>query len=167
MRTKPFSFSLLLLFCLCSIFVVKGFFVNPTTKTSITATKSLDLVQSFQNSQRMHTFVSPPNQNRRRVRAQQLSMLDDATIGGILAGVSGLSLGIGAMIFTEGQQERRRERQAQNRSNMFTNDTANIPTTMESSATITEDTPGSIPSSSTDGANSEKRPKEEVSDDGW
>ncbi len=141
--------------------------MSPTTKTGLTATKSLDLVQSFHNSQRMHNFVSPPNQNRRRVRAQQLSMLDDATIGGILAGVSGLSLGIGAMIFTEGQQERRRERQAQKRSNMFNNDTANIPTSMEASATITEDTPGSMPSSSTDGANPEKRPKEEVSDDGW
>merc|ERR1712146_842237 len=140
-----------------------GFFVNPTTKTSITATKSLDLVQSFQNSQRMHNFVSPPNQNRRRARAQQVSMLDDATIGGILAGVSGLSLGIGAMVFTEVQQERRRERQAQKRTDMFTNRPADNPTNIESSATVTEDTPGSVPTSS----NQDNRPKEEVSDDGW
>ena len=103
------------------------------------------------------------NTGKSRGRAQQVSMLDDATIGGILAGVSGLSLGIGAMVFTEGQQERRRERQAQKRTDMFTNRPADNPTNIESSATVTEDTPGSVPTNS----NQDNRPKEEVSDDGW
>merc|ERR1712146_541444 len=146
------------LFLFSQCFSVNGFFTGSSFSQTVVPLHHGDTSRTI-------NLVS--NTGKSRGRAQQVSMLDDATIGGILAGVSGLSLGIGAMIFTEGQQERRRERQAQKRSDMYNNDTASIPTSMESSATITEDTPGSMPSSSTDGANPEKRPKEEVSDDGW
>lgn len=37
--------------------------------------------------------------------------LDPSVVGGVVAGLVGLSLGIGAMVFTEQQQERRFERQ--------------------------------------------------------
>lgn len=105
-----------------------------------------------------------------RTRVNSVSMLDEATIGGILAGMSGLGLGIGAMVFTEGQQERRRERQAKKRTDMFTNNNDNNNANEIGSATITEDTPGSIPTNSNSNQSNsagEKREMEEVNDDGW
>ena len=156
MKVVSFSFPFLLLSVfLCNICTVSGFLTAKCGIPQPTHVSSIEKSWTMKN----------------RGRTQQVSMLDDATIGGILAGVSGLSLGIGAMVFTEGQQERRRERQAARRTDMFTQDSSSSTLrNTEASATITEDTPGSVPTSPTSSGSGEQGKNsnpEKVSDDGW
>lgn len=63
-----------------------------------------------QQQHQMQQLAASPSSTRRR---DLLKMeVDPAVIGGVIAGVVGVSLGVGAMIFTEKQTVRREERKA-------------------------------------------------------
>ena len=65
---------------------------------------------STQQQHQMQQLAASPSSTRRR---DLLKMeVDPAVIGGVIAGVVGVSLGVGAMIFTEKQTVRREERKA-------------------------------------------------------
>ena len=98
--------------------------------------------------------LAMPSSTRRR---ELLKMdVDPAVIGGVIAGVVGISLGVGAMIFTEKQTVRREERKAADRAKAARAQRA----AAAAAASAAE-------GGAQGGAQGQQRPDGEEGDDGW
>jgi len=96
---------------------------------------------STQQQNHMQQLAASTSSTRRR---DLLKMeVDPAVIGGVIAGVVGVSLGVGAMIFTEKQTVRREERKAADKAKAARAQRAQAAASGTASATVQSSEPTS------------------------